>query len=97
MGHPVRTATTMPGCDPIPIVRRLFEEDPNAQVFALADSQNAYNLQHFMEHKREYRLDMIRELSLPSFANGLPAKVYFCRVVPLSQKSNNAPRASTAQ
>ena len=97
MGHPVRTATTMPGCDPIPIVRRLFEEDPNAQVFALADSQNAYNLQHFMEHKREYRLDMIRELSLPSFANGLPAKVYFCRVVPLSHKSNNAPRISTAQ
>ncbi len=95
MGHPVRTATTMPGCDPIPIVRRLFDENPEAPVFALADSQNAYNLRHFMEHAKEFRLDLIRELSLPSFASGLPAKVYFCRVIPLALKSAGAPKPRT--
>ena len=98
MSLPIRTATTFAAnSDPIPVIESILKSEPDAKLFALVDSQHAYNLQHFMEHKREYRLDMIRELSLPSFANGLPAKVYFCRVVPLLQKSNNAPRASTAQ
>ena len=83
MAKPQRTATTMPGCDPIPIVRKVFAADPEAKVFALADSQNAYNLQHFREHAREYRLDLVREFKLPSFANGQPASVYLCRVVQL--------------
>ena len=83
MGQPFRTATTMPGCDPIPIVRRLLAADPEAKLFALADSQNAYNLQHFREHAREYRLDLVREFKLPSFANGQPASVYLCRIVQL--------------
>jgi hypothetical protein len=81
MAKPQRTATTMPGCDPIPIVKKAFAADPNAKVFALADSQNAYNLQHFREHAREYRLDLVREFKLPSFANGQPASVYLCRIV----------------
>ncbi len=83
MGQRVRTATTMPGCDPIPIARRLLDENPSMPVYALADSQNAYNLKHFHEHRDEFRLDLVRELSLPSFANGLPAKVYLCKVAKL--------------
>ena len=83
MAKPQRTATTMPGCDPIPIVKKAFTADPEAKVFALADSQNAYNLQHFREHAREYRLDLVREFKMPSFANGQPASVYLCRIVQL--------------
>jgi hypothetical protein len=83
MAKPQRTATTMPGCDPIPIVKKAFAADHEAKIFALADSQNAYNLQHFREHAREYRLDLVREFKLPSFANGQPASVYLCRVVQL--------------
>ncbi len=83
MAKPQRTATTMPGCDPIPIVKKAFAADPGAKLFALADSQNAYNLQHFREHAREYRLDLVREFKMPSFANGQPASVYLCRIVQL--------------
>lgn len=80
MSKPFRTATTMPGCDPIPIVRRLFEANKEANVFALADSQNAYNLQHFRKHSSEYSLDLVKEFKMPSFANGSPASVYLCRI-----------------
>ena len=87
MGHPVRTATTMPGCDPIPIVETLLRKDPSVNLFALADSQNAYNLQHFREHSKEYRLDLLKEYKLPSFASGRPASVYFCRIVPVGPQN----------
>ena len=82
MGQPHRTATTMPACDPIPIVEKLLAKDPDVPLFALADSQNAYNLQHFREHADDYRLLPMKEFKMPSFANGSPAKVYLCRIVP---------------
>ena len=88
MGRPHRTATTMPSCDPIPIVKKLLEKDPETPLFALADSQNAYNLQHFREHASEYRLLPIKEFMMPSFANGAPAKVYLCRIMPPRRKSS---------
>ena len=53
MGKAIKTATTMPGCDPIPIVKTLLERDGKVNLFALADSQNAYNLQHFQKHQKE--------------------------------------------
>ena len=86
MGKPHRTATTMPGCDPIPIVEKLLAKDPETPLFALADTQNAYNLQHFQEHAAEYRLLPMKEFAMPSFANGSPAKVYLCRIVPTRRK-----------
>ena len=86
MGHPIRTATTMPACDPIPTVETVLRKDPSVNLFALADSQNAYNLQHFREHSKEYRLDLLKEYKLPSFATGRPASVYFCRIVPIGPR-----------
>ena len=83
MGRPHRTATTMPGCDPIPIVEKLLSKDPSTPLYALADSQNAYNLQHFREHAADYRLAPLKEFMMPSFVNGAPAKVYLCRVIPV--------------
>lgn len=80
MGHGHRTATTMPGCDPIPIVRGLFEKNADEKVYALLDTQNAYNLKHFQEHASEFRLELLRTFAMPSFANGEPAKVHLCRV-----------------
>ena len=92
MGKAIKTATTMPGCDPIPIVERLLERDPTVSLFALADSQNAYNLQHFQKHSAEYRLQLLREFKMRSFANGKPASVYFCRIVPQNGKPNSGTR-----
>jgi len=86
MGQPFKTATTMPGCDPIPIVRKCLEKDPNMPIYGLLDSQNAYNLQSFQKHATEFRLDLVKKFQLPSFATGKPADVYFCRVVKLPQK-----------
>ena len=86
MGQPHRTATTMPGCDPMPIVEKLLAKDSDAPLFALADSQNAYNLQHFREHAADYRLLLMKEFAMPSFANGSPAKVYLCCIVPTRRK-----------
>ena len=86
MSLPIRTATTFPSnSDPIPVIRRVTERYPGAPLFALADSQHAYNLQHFREHAREYRLDLVKEFKMPSFANGQPASVFLCRIVQLPQ------------
>ena len=86
MSLPIRTATTFPSnSDPIPVIRRVTERYPNVPLFALADSQHAYNLQHFREHAREFRLDLVKEFKMPSFSNGQPASVYLCRIVQLPQ------------
>lgn len=94
MGQPFRTATTMPACDPIPIVRKCFEKDAKAPVYGLLDSQNAYNLQHFQKHAGEFRLDLLKKFQLPSFGNGKPADVFFCRVVKLGDGVGPVPAGS---
>lgn len=82
MALPIRTATTFPSnSDPIPVIRSVTERYPGAPLFALADSQHNYNLQHYREHAREYRLNLVKEFKMPSFANGQPASVYLCRIV----------------
>ena len=84
MSLPIRTATTIvSNSDPIPVVESILKSDPAAKLYALADSQQAYNLQHFREHAKEYRLDLMKEFKMPSFGNGSPASVYLCRIVPL--------------
>lgn len=90
MSKPIKTATTMPGCDPIPIVKKLHEKNPSTPLYALADSQNAYNLQHFQKHAKEYRLDLVKTFKMPSFGTGQPADVYLCKVIPL-RTSDSAP------
>lgn len=83
MAQPHRTATTMPACDAIPIVRKLFTKDPAAKVYALLDSQNAYNLKHFQDHRGEFALQLLKTFKMPSFGDASPADVHLCRVVPV--------------
>ncbi len=81
---PIRTATTFAAnSDPIPVIRSILASEPNAKLYALADSQHAYNLQHYREHAKEYRLHLMKEFKMPSFGNGKPASVYLCRIEPL--------------
>ena len=80
MGQPIRTATTMPGCNPIPIIERLVRRDPQAKLYGLLDSQNAYNIQHLQKNKDKVRLGLLKTFKMPSFANGTPADVHLCKI-----------------
>ena len=94
MSLPIRTATTFAAnSDPIPVVESVLKSNPAAKLYALADSQHAYNLQHYKEHAKEYRLDLVKEFKMPSFGNGLPASVYLCRIVPLRKPVATSPVA----
>jgi len=88
MSLPIRTATTFAAnSDPIPVIKSILQAEPNAKLYALADSQHAYNLQHYREHKDEYRLDLIKTFKMPSFGDGKLADVYLCRIVDLRKKT----------
>lgn len=81
MSLPVRTATTFAaGSDPIPVIESILKAEPNARLYALADSQHAYNLQHYREHVKDYSLRPIKTLKMPSFGSGTPADVYLCKI-----------------
>ena len=57
MSLPIRTATTFAAnSDPIPVIESILKSEPDAKLYALADSQHAYNLQHYREHAKDYRL-----------------------------------------
>ena len=87
MSLPVRTATTFPSnSDPIPIIESILKSEPNAKLYALADSQHAYNLQHYRKHENKYRLRHIRTLKMPSFGDGRLADVYLCEIVVADRK-----------
>ena len=81
MGQPFRTVTTMPGCNPIPIVEKLVKRDPQVKLYGLFDSQNAYNIQHLQKNKDRYDLRLLKKFSMPSFASAKPADVFFCQIV----------------
>lgn len=80
MGQPFRTATTMPGCNPIPIIERIVKRDPQVKVYGLLDSQNAYNIQHLQKNRDKYELLLLKKFAMPSFASAKPADVYFCKI-----------------
>ena len=81
MSLPIRTATTFAAnSDPIPVVESILKAEPNAKLYALADSQHAYNLQHYREHANEYRLRHVKTFKMPSFGNGAPADVHLCEI-----------------
>lgn len=80
MGQPFRTVTTMPGCNPIPILERLVKRDPQVKLYGLFDSQNAYNIQHLQKNKDKYDLLLLRKFSMPSFVSAKPVDVFFCQV-----------------
>ena len=81
MGQPFRTVTTMPGCNPIPIVEKLVKRDPQVKLYGLLDSQNAYNIQHFQKNRDRYELLLLKKFRMPSFASAKPADVFFCQIV----------------
>lgn len=80
MGQPVRTATTMPGCNPIPIVEKILERNPQVDLYGLLDSQNAYNLRHFQENRDKFDLVLLKKYSMPSFSSAKPTDVFFCKI-----------------
>ena len=81
MSLPIRTAATFAAnSDPIPVIESILKTEPNAKLYALADSQHAYNLQHYREHANEYRLRHVKTFKMPSFGNGTPADVYLCEI-----------------
>lgn len=88
MSLPIRTATTFAAnSDPIPVIESILKSEPNAKLYALADSQHAYNLQHYREHAKDYALHPIKAFKMPSFGTGALADVYLCRIEPLSAGS----------
>jgi len=84
MSLPIRTATTFAAnSDPIPVIESILKAEPEAKLYALADSQHAYNLQHYREHAKEYALQPIKTFKMPSFGAGKPSDVYLCKIVKL--------------
>jgi len=81
MSLPIRPATTFAAnSDPIPVIKSILAENPKANLYALADSQHAYNLQHYREHDKEYALKPIKVYKMPSFGTGALADVYLCKI-----------------
>lgn len=79
---PVRTAATfISNSDPTPVIEALWKRDPNLKLFAFADSQHAYNLQHYQEHQKDFQLQLVKTFKMPSFATGKPADVHLCRII----------------
>lgn len=89
MSLPIRTATTFAAnSDPIPVIESILKSEPDAKLYALADSQHAYNLQHYREHANEYRLHLIKTFKMPSFGTGAPSDVHLCRIEVLKRDKN---------
>ena len=83
---PIRTATTFAAnSDPIPVIKSILASDPSAKLYALADSQHAYNIQHYREHAREYALQLVKSFKMPSFGTGALADVHLCQIKVLQQ------------
>ena len=88
MSLPVRTATTFAAnSNPVPVIEEILRADPDANLYALIDSQHSYNLQHYRQHADKYRLDHIATIKMPSFGNGKEADVYLASIEVLGRKS----------
>lgn len=81
MSLPVRTATTFASnSDPIPVIESILKTEPGAKLYALVDSQHAYNLQHYREHADKYQLRLVKTFKMPSFGTGALADVHLCKI-----------------
>lgn len=89
MSHPVRTATTfIDNSNPFPIIEELRKRDPGVKLYALLDVQHSYMLGHFRKNQDKCRLELVKTVKMPSFANGALVDVHLCRLVfPGVQKS----------
>jgi hypothetical protein len=78
---PIRTATTFSyNSNPIPVIEAVLKADPKAKLYALADAQHSYSLQHYRAQADRYRLRPVKTFKMPSFAAGDPADVYLCEI-----------------
>ena len=88
MSLPVRTATTFAAnSNPIPVVESILKSEPDAKLYALVDSQHAYNLKHYREHAKEYRLRRIKTFKMPSFSSGALSDVHLAAIEVLPGKA----------
>jgi len=79
---PVRTAATfISNSDPIPVIKDLLKRDPKTKLYAFADSQHAYNLQHYQKNAKDFQLVLMKTFKLPSFGTGKLADVHLCRII----------------
>ena len=84
MSLPVRTATLFNfNSNPLPAIEALRKRDPNVKLYGLFDSQHAYCIQNMQKCADKYRLAPVKAFKMPSFANGAPADVYLCRIIPV--------------
>lgn len=89
MSLPIRTATTFAAnSNPIPVLARIRARYPAAPLYALIDSQHSYCVQHYKDHAKEYRLDLVKSFKMPSFGSGNPADVHLCRIYPIASRPN---------
>jgi len=88
MSLPIRAATTFPAnSDPLPVIRSARRADPSAKLYALVDTQHAYNLQHYREHADEVQLRLVKTLKMPSFSSGSLCDVHLCEILPVPAKA----------
>ena len=82
MSLPVRTATTFAtGSNPIPVIESILKSEPKAELYALIDMQNVYNLQHYRKHSQEYSLQPVKTFKMPSFGDGgRMLDVHLCKI-----------------
>jgi len=91
MSLPIRTATTCAAnSDPIPVIKSVLKAEPNAKLYALVDSQHAYNLQHYREHSGEYRLKLIKTFKMPSFGSGRQSDVHLAAIEVLNREPSQS-------
>ena len=82
MSLPIKTATTfLANSNPLPVIEALRKRDPNVKLYALADTQHAYMLQHFMKNRDKVGLELVKTFKMPSFATGKPADVHLCKII----------------
>jgi len=83
MSTPVKSAATALALtgNPIPVIRKILEEEPGTPMFALIDPHHSYAIKHFDDNKDWVRIVPVKQVQLPSFGGGTPVPVTLCRVM----------------
>ena len=81
MSVPVRTASTiLANSDGTVTAEAVLKANPDAKLYLMADTQQAYNLQNFARKKDRFALQPLAKFKMPSFATGKPVDVHLCRI-----------------
>ncbi|MBQ3289958.1 MAG: hypothetical protein IJH50_11145 [Kiritimatiellae bacterium] len=88
MSLPIRTASTFAAnSNPIPVIESILKSEPNAKLYALADSRHTDVLKHCRKAADKYRLCPITTFKMPSFSNGMPSDVYLAAIEVLDKQA----------